>query len=93
MATQKEAGVTKVIVDGKVDQVELAIRRLGVAMESLRLARLSERTARSSGDPEGIDDAVYERVKAEKECRDASRGEGIARAVRAAARAAAVKAR
>lgn len=85
MATPKEGG--------KVDQVEVAVRRLGVAGEFVHAARMAERTARSSGDPEAIDDAVYERLRAEKEYRDAIRGEAIARAGRAAARSAALKAR
>lgn len=80
MATPREAS--------KVDDaVEVAIARLSAATKTLQTARMSERTARSMGDPEVIDYAVFERLNAEKAFRQASAGEVQARAARAAARA------
>lgn len=66
--------------------VELAIARLASASEWLQACRMAERTARTSGDPEAMDDAVYDRLKAEKEFRQATAEEAKARAARAAQR-------
>lgn len=94
MATQKEAGkkydqMSHVEVKQeamKIDPVEAAIKRAADAQAALHAARIMERTARSSGDAEALDDAIYERLRCEKENRDAIRAEAQARAARAAQR-------
>lgn len=98
MGTQKEASVGKELIKEapprKLDpMLELALKRTAAAVEALHAARMYERTARGSGDPDAIDQAVYERLRAEKEARDASRAEDQVRAARGAALAAAAKAR
>lgn len=84
--SRKKEEATGAVDPGRVDPVDAAIAAASAAQDRLRLARINERVARSSGDPEQIDDAVYERLQAEKAFRDATRAEAQARAARAAAR-------